>query len=77
VTTLVRPLSFDLSGMGGPAGSLSSRQHSSRGHRGTQAPPPRQAQHVVFKKIFSFLSTLLDFEKSFLDVVLTGPSVLQ
>ena len=28
--------------MGGPAGSLRSRQHSSRGHRGTQAPPPRQ-----------------------------------
>jgi len=33
---------FDLSDMGGPAGSLRSRQHSSRGHRGTQAPPPRQ-----------------------------------
>jgi len=41
-TTLVRPLSFDLSGMGDPAGSFISRQYSSRGHRGTQAPPPRQ-----------------------------------
>jgi len=39
---IVRPLSFDLSGMGGSAGSLRSRQHSSKGHRGTQAPPPRQ-----------------------------------
>jgi len=37
-TTLVRSLSFYLYGMGGPAGSLSSHQHSSRGHRGTQAP---------------------------------------
>ena len=41
-TTLVRPLSFDLSGMGGSAGSLISSQHSSRSHRGTQAPLPRQ-----------------------------------
>jgi len=30
--------------MGGPAGSLSSRQHSSRGHRGTQALTPRQGK---------------------------------
>jgi len=28
--------------MGGPAGSLRSRQHSSKGHGGTQVPPPRQ-----------------------------------
>jgi len=33
--------------MGGPAGSLRSRQHSSRGHRGTQAPPPRQGSSQV------------------------------
>ena len=31
-----------MSGMRGPAGSLSFRQHSSRGHRGTQASPPQQ-----------------------------------
>jgi len=34
--------SFDLSGMDGPAGCLSSRQHSARGHRGTQTPPHKK-----------------------------------
>jgi len=28
--------------MGGPAGILPSLQHSSRGHRGAQVPPPQQ-----------------------------------
>lgn len=41
-SALVRPLSFDLSGMGDPPGSVSSSQHNSKGHRGTQDPPPRQ-----------------------------------
>ena len=38
----VGPLPFDLSGLGGPTRRRSSRRHSSRGLRGTQARRPRQ-----------------------------------
>ena len=44
--------------MGGPAGSLRSRQHSSRGHRGTQASPPRQGSSQEKRRFLLHLKLL-------------------
>ena len=53
--------------MGGPAGSLvslRSRQHCSRGHRSTLAPPPRQGSSLERKGSNSRTSTEADASRT-------------
>jgi len=47
VSLFVWVIILDLSGMGGPTSSMRYRQHSSRGHKTTQAPPLRQSRDTV------------------------------